>query len=850
MMGDNSAYQSALSRFQKIHQTLSRAEAAVSSISGGQPTTTKHTEELFSPSHSEGEEEVEFHSYDPSEERVSTPRLGGRPTTPPPLHPKTLDPEPQRVQKFSSSMLDMFDSLIAVPTPAPSNKPSPMVVHENKELADEEDLLPQEYALATSRKQQTTVGATRTPVAGGSTYTLRWTTGLLGLRIKKNKSKGPFPYVTKLTGKSSVIGIHLVDMDDFLIRIDDHDTRPMSFDQAIECMRMAPKPCKLEFQRASPTSSHPTFVKNSSTPLRSALALKIAQKIKELQEEERRNAPVPLEPLLSAKYSVQWLHGALGLSLIANNDAKLPQVTKIMGRQKNTTSSDLSQVLPGHFLIQIGDLHTSETNFDLAIQHLQKVKKPVTLIFCPNSRQQSQPSSGNPLNTTPSMNENEYEISADKKNTLAFTMKEGKNGAVLVGDVTPSGRVLPNHRPKGSKINDIKTNDVVIAVDDTNVEGLAFREVLRKIRQNKKTLVVRLRRDTGHFKSSAAPSAASPKIKSRITKFFSRKERQTQSSPALLVPEAVTSNKEQPIPPVPKIPVSQAHSLRAKTSSPPRPPTLNSSPRKRSLSHGSKVPKGRASLPKSPVTGEFEVTWQEHTRLGLALKPHGEKKIPMVVRLTGTSSSPEIKKVQAGDLLVLVNGSPLNRHDDDFRLTLEELSKVKKPALLRFRRNDPSVIAAHLEAEMKSADKKAPATNSATASSNSSSSSASSPRTPRAAAATTAISSAKTTNSKSSSAGNNTNPDSRLKTDSSQEYQYNWKKKKLVGFMFAADPQTKLPVVSKADVSKDPTCTIVAGDILIGIGNVTLLDKPFEASVKLLQSVSFPVHLRLRKGNK
>lgn len=205
--------------------------------------------------------------------------------------------------------------------------------------------------------------------ATGNMCTLIWEGGLLGLRLRHSQSR-MMPAVSKITGKSSIFGIHLVEVGDLLLRIGDRVTRDMDFLEAIEYLKEAPKPCKLVFRRLM---ADPMAVRPVQPKVKSAIGLKLAAKFEELTAAENEKFPPQPAVKLEAKYEIKWIDGPLGISLIASKDVPYPLVTRITGKNR---SPQVQDVQPGHYLVQIGSYNTADGNFNTAIKFLQRCRSP------------------------------------------------------------------------------------------------------------------------------------------------------------------------------------------------------------------------------------------------------------------------------------------------------------------------------------------------------------------------------------------------------------------------------------------------------------------------------------------
>ncbi|KAJ0403276.1 hypothetical protein P43SY_007580 [Pythium insidiosum] len=504
----------------------------------------------------------------------------------------------------------------------------------------------------------------------GNMCALVWEGGLLGIRLRMSQSK-MLPVVSKLTGRSSIAGIHLVDVGDLLLEIGDRSTRDMEFTEAINYLKEAPKPCKLVFRRIS---ADPMVVKPVQPPVKSALALRLAKKFEELgAQEEEKQTTAPLVKL-EEKFEVKWLDGPLGISLIASKDVPYPLVTRITGKNR---SPQVEDVQPGHYLVQIGTYNTSDGNFNTAIKYLQKVSKPVSLYFCPGNKKAS---------TRPEAADDEYDQIWEKKQPLAFTVRPNDHGRMSIADLGSAKSVK------------------LINLDALN----------------------------GFRKPMVTKSSSDPNL-----------------------------NKPADHPPV--APAPSSHPVRL---------TRNSGSR----------PVEDAANPTD--SDEYEVIWPEGTALGLSLRVHPSTRFPMVARLTGTSNLKNIEHVKPGDVLFAANGAPIVPQAK-FKHTLEYLSKLPKPATLRFRRGTP----------VDDAD-------------------AVLPRGPP------------------------------LKD---YEYELIWRENTNLGLVFSSDGD--VPRVTKVDAeSGGPSVMIVhVGDSLTHIGPMDIHGSSFHASMATLRAVKRPVVLRFKR---
>ncbi|GLD99857.1 hypothetical protein PINS_up008585 [Pythium insidiosum] len=698
----------------------------------------------------------------------------------------------------------------------------------------------------------------------GNMCALVWEGGLLGIRLRMSQSK-MLPVVSKLTGRSSIAGIHLVDVGDLLLEIGDRSTRDMQFADAINYLKEVPKPCKLVFRRIS---ADPMAVKPVQPPVKSALALRLAKKFEELgAQEEEKQTTAPLVKL-EEKFEVKWLDGPLGISLIASKDVPYPLVTRITGKNR---SPQVEDVQPGHYLVQIGSYHTSDGNFNTAIKYLQKVSKPVSLYFCPGNKKAS---------TRPEAADDEYDQIWEKKQPLAFTVRPNDHGRMSIADLGSAKSVKVKGKSTGLNMS-MNTGDIITWINDESTEDLSFHEALHKLRTAKRPLVVRFKKappepptdlripppmatmmpspttptapvqepsgvstpskshgtsrsfnplkkiaalgshakenslnvlnQRGHQaptshearRPSAPSSSASAPKKPLVSDSLSKQENMTPSNKPTTshssqgtIADASATDSRRPDQGSKLINLDTLNGFRkplvTKSSSDPNlqkstdhttpaAPAPSSHPVRLSRNSGSRPAEDAKNLTDSD---EYEVIWPEGTALGLSLRVHPSTRFPMVARLTGTSNLKNIEHVRPGDVLFAANGAPIVPQAK-FKHTLEYLSKLPKPAVLRFRRGTP----------IDDAD-------------------AVLPRGPP------------------------------LKD---YEYELIWRENTNLGLVFSSDGD--VPRVTKVDAeSGGPSVVIVhVGDSLTHIGPMDIHGSSFHASMATLRAVKRPVVLRFQR---
>ncbi|KAI9912641.1 hypothetical protein PsorP6_006495 [Peronosclerospora sorghi] len=324
--------------------------------------------------------------------------------------------------------------------------------------------------------------------------TLIWEGGLLGLRLRHSQSRMR-PAVSKITGKSTIFGIHLVHVGDLVLEIGDRATSDMAFLDAIQYLKDVPKPCRLVFQRVS--GSDPMAVLPVQPQVQSPIGLKLAHKFQELTAAEQEKFPPQPVVKLEAKYEIKWLEGPLGISLIASKDVSFPLVTRITGKNR---SPQVQDVQPGHYLVQIGNYNTAEGNFNTAIKYLQKVQKPVSLYFCPSNKQ---------VSARPEPQPNEFDHVWEKKQPLCFTVRPNGAGHMVVADVGTAKSIKV--KIKGAPTNVaafVSSGDEIVWINDDCIQDLRFHDALLKLRTAKRPLVIRFRKAL----ADATPSSLTPDV--------------------------------------------------------------------------------------------------------------------------------------------------------------------------------------------------------------------------------------------------------------------------------------------------------------------------------------------------
>ncbi|EQC25670.1 hypothetical protein SDRG_16456 [Saprolegnia diclina VS20] len=323
--------------------------------------------------------------------------------------------------------------------------------------------------------------------ATGAMYKLIWEEGLLGLRLKMTSLF--LPAVTKLTGKSSMLGIHLVEIGDYLVRIGDQDTHRMNFRDVIDLLKVAQKPAALTFRRASDSAAPPmekdlTSKGTGAYAWKSSIAQRIAARLEELQAEEKAKESQAPSIDMDNKYPVFWEEGPLGVSLVANKDVPYPQVTRITGKNR---SAQVKDIVPGHYLISIGNYDTSCGTFNAAIKQLHEVVKPATLYFAPDLRQ---------VSLRPEIGPDEYEQGWEKKQPLGFTLKCAPYGTIVADvGIAKTAKAKQGKAPSSPTSASMRVGDQLVWVNDDCVDGIEFHEVLKTLRQAKRPLQLRFRRE-------------------------------------------------------------------------------------------------------------------------------------------------------------------------------------------------------------------------------------------------------------------------------------------------------------------------------------------------------------------
>ncbi|KDO24148.1 hypothetical protein SPRG_10575 [Saprolegnia parasitica CBS 223.65] len=340
--------------------------------------------------------------------------------------------------------------------------------------------------------------------ATGAMYKLIWEEGLLGLRLKMTSLF--LPAVTKLTGKSSMLGIHLVEIGDYLVRIGDQETHRMNFRDVIDLLKVAQKPAALTFRRASDSAAPPmekdlTSKGTGAYAWKSSIAQRIAARLEELQAEEKAKESQAPSIDMDNKYPVFWEEGPLGVSLVANKDVPYPQVTRITGKNR---SAQVKDIVPGHYLISIGNYDTSSGTFNAAIKQLHEVIKPATLYFAPDLRQ---------VSLRPEIGQDEYEQGWEKKQPLGFTLKCAPYGTIVADvGVAKTAKTKQGKTPSSPTSASMRVGDQLVWVNDDCVDGIEFHEVLKTLRQAKRPLQLRFRREKAaiELKLQASKKQLSP----------------------------------------------------------------------------------------------------------------------------------------------------------------------------------------------------------------------------------------------------------------------------------------------------------------------------------------------------
>ncbi|CEG38293.1 PDZ domain [Plasmopara halstedii] len=375
----------------------------------------------------------------------------------------------------------------------------------------------------------------------GNMCTLIWEGGLLGLRLRLSQSR-LMPAVSKITGKSSIFGVHLVEVGDLLLRIGDRVTREMEFLDAINYLKEVPKPCTLVFQRLL---ADPMAVKPVQPKVKSAIGLKLAAKFDELTAAENEKFPPQPAVKFDAKYEIKWMDGPLGISLIASKDVPYPLVTRITGKNR---SPQVQDVQPGHYLVQIGTYNTADGNFNTAIKFLQKVQKPVSLFFCPSSKKMS---------LRPDLADDEYDHIWEKKQPLCFTVRPSVMGHIVVADLGSAKSIKV--KMKGAPNNVaafVSSGDRIMWINDDIVKDLTFHESLLKLRTAKRPLVIRFKKgspeDAIAAYSSSDVHVASKFTNSTVSLGSSSTSVSSSTSTTVMSPShSITSSNENALPTVP-----------------------------------------------------------------------------------------------------------------------------------------------------------------------------------------------------------------------------------------------------------------------------------------------------------
>lgn len=762
-----------------------------------------------------------------------------------------------------------------------------------------------------------TSSASQSP--NGNMCTLIWEGGLLGLRLRMSQSR-MLPAVSKLTGRSSIFGIHLVDVGDLLMQIGSRLTRDMEFMEAIDYLKDVEKPCKLVFRRPN---ADPMAVKAVQPQVKSEIALRLAQKFEELASAESDKSPAAPVVKMDAKYEVKWLDGPLGISLIASKDVPYPLVTRITGKNR---SPQVQDVQPGHYLVQIGSYNTADGNFNTAIKFLQKVSKPVSLYFCPGNKK---------LSVRPDVSADEYDHVWEKKQALCFTVKPDEEGRMVVADLGSAKSIKVKVKGGPNLAAFVNPGDRLEWINDDHTKDLTFHDSLLKLRTAKRPLVIRFKKPPPPEPVAApapvavpSPTSAqdlrvppapvtNPEVSPNTTATKTARSFNPLKKIAALssyskensinnanargssgdlkkspqsTPEPVQSKKsifggsEVEVKRVPHdssssqfVPKASAYSNNAvnvattptSSGSPPgalsvpngennnnnsnnpvepRRPSEGQSKllniellngiRKTSITKASSDPsivsntsaeKVAAHAPLKPLTREsrnsaekpveepvsssreddrsaplpktytgevgevYEVVWPEGTALGLTLRVHPTTRFPVVARVTGTSNLKNIEHVSPGDVLFAANGMDIVPQPK-FKQTLENLSKLPKPAFLRFRRAQPVVLPPAPRPE---------------------DSDHSLPRGPH------------------------------LKAET--EYELVWRENANLGLVFSSDAD--VPKVTKVDIeSGGPIISkVTVGDVLTWIGPLDIHGSSFHQSMATLRAVKRPVVLRFKK---
>ncbi|RLN02610.1 hypothetical protein BBJ28_00023829 [Nothophytophthora sp. Chile5] len=311
------------------------------------------------------------------------------------------------------------------------------------------------------------------------------------------------PAVSKITGKSAIFGIHLVEVGDLLLRIGDRVTRDMDFLEAIDYLKEVPKPCTLVFRRLM---ADPMAVKTVQPKVKSSIGLKLAQKFEELTALENEKFPPQPAVKLEAKYEIKWVDGPLGISLIASKDVAYPLVTRITGKNR---SPQVQDVQPGHYLVQIGSYNTADGNFNTAIKFLQKVTKPVSLFFCPGNKK---------VSVRPEPAEDEYDHIWEKKQPLCFTVRPDAAGHMVVADLGSAKSIKVKVKSGPNNIAAfVSSGDQIQWINDDSTAGLTFHESLLKLRTAKRPLVIRFKKGSPEAALATGPALSLSSLNSSFS---------------------------------------------------------------------------------------------------------------------------------------------------------------------------------------------------------------------------------------------------------------------------------------------------------------------------------------------
>ena len=553
-------------------------------------------------------------------------------------------------------------------------------------------------------------------IGGHPCYTLIWEEGgSLGLRMKGDASTG-LPIVTKYVGDGSVIGIHLVDIGDYLIQAGDTSTKNTVFKEMMAAMKEMPKPYRLVFQRAS--SEPRTVTPSNPSAMKSALALSIMKRIKEVEGEEIANLPPKARAMRGDHIVVKFSQGPLGITLAASKDSRCPQVTRI---SSTATHSPVGSIHEGYYLVQIGSYETGRNSFKANINELKNTSKPVLLHFIANY-----------VSPLPPLNkENEYELSYGKKDAKllsGFTLHANGKGNAAVADVAAITRKLKKQKIKSK----IREGDLLIWIGDHCVEHLKCNEALCKLRETKRPFNLRFRKGPPRDNYVAVPVQVPASSRSRkppiskpksIPKAESSHENNPRRrlKPGALKTQSPGSPKSESIKgeqkatknpvkgisrsgsPVPRSdnssgrghPSPGRHSSRSgrkeherttRMESPILPPTSKMEERNSIVrfSGGSRPSTIRPSTPISKRKKIIKITWKADSVLGFTMTSDAKFR-PVVVCPNGKNPSAVI--LQKGDTLVAVNGTEMPAHIS-YDETMKFISKLKRPVELGFHRSD------------------------------------------------------------------------------------------------------------------------------------------------------------------